>query len=76
MGEKITVTQEILDMNPCLVDQGVKIGEEIELGEACNEDGSALTGEPEINPPSVDDRQSKEANSTTDIIGGREKDDR
>lgn len=70
MGEKVIVTQEILDLNPDLVEQGVQIGEEIELGPPCDENGepledAGLTGEAE-----------NASDSETNIVGGREKDDR
>lgn len=73
MGEKRTVTQEDLDLNPELVEQGVKVGDEIELGHLCDEngeplEGAGLTGEAE--------RGAEDADSQTDIVGGREKDDR
>jgi hypothetical protein len=70
MSEKVIVTQEILDLNPDLVEQGVQIGEEIELGELCDENGDPLTSE---KTASKDDEP--EANDTN-IVGGREKDDR
>lgn len=70
MGEKVIVTQEILDLNPELVEQGVQVGNEIELGPECNEDGeeledAGLTGEAE-----------RASDNDTNIVGGREKDDR
>lgn len=70
MGQKVIVTKEILDDNPELVEQGVKIGEEVELGSVCDENGdpledAGLTGEAE-----------RAADDETNIVGGREKDDR
>jgi hypothetical protein len=71
MSQKVIVTQEILDANPDLVEQGVKIGEEIELGELTTEDGSALTGEAESFPT-----EEPKTAGESGIVGGREKDDR
>lgn len=64
MSKKKIITQEDLDLT-----KGVKFGDEIELGPACDENGVALTGKAER---AADD----DAGSSTDIVGGREKDDR
>lgn len=45
---KRTVTQEDLDLNPDLVDQGVQVGEEIEIPE--NEGTEKGTGDAEGGP--------------------------
>lgn len=71
MSQKIIVTQEILDANPDLVEQGVGIGEEIEVGDLCNEDGTPLSGQPESFP-----NEDAKTAGESGIVGGREKDDR
>lgn len=39
---KRIVSQDDLDLNPELVEQGVKVGDEIELDPPCDEDGKEL----------------------------------
>lgn len=43
--EKRIVTQEDLDNEPALVEEGVKVGDEIELGPLCYEHGNLLPGQ-------------------------------
>lgn len=55
---KVIVTKEMLELEPALIEQGVNVGDEIELGPSCNEDGS-----PVVEPAS------DEAATLDDVIG-------
>lgn len=53
--EKHIITPQDLELNPELGEAGVKPGEEIELGDLCNEDGTP-----------VEDPEDESANKTAD----------
>lgn len=49
-GEVYTVTEQAIEMNPEMKEEGVKEGDVIELGEPCNEDGSPIKEKAQIVP--------------------------
>jgi hypothetical protein len=42
---KKVVTQEDLDLNPALVEQGIEVGDEIEIPEPAEQEGEGQVGE-------------------------------
>lgn len=63
------VTEQTLELNPEMVEQGVKVGDVIELGEPCNEDGAPLNSE---GPNGKEETSSNTLASTDDNEGKSE----
>ena len=41
-GMMHTITEHDLELNPCMRDQGIEVGMEVELGPECDSKGSLL----------------------------------
>lgn len=73
-NQKTKVTQELLDANPELVEQGIKIGDEIEITPVESKDGKE--GDPgdgkEGEPPTPEAEQATGSDNVDALMQGRQ----